>query len=80
MADHPDVFADGFSVTAGPFGVTVTLNLSQPTGEPGAHQDPNTIVARVRCSRELARVLADQLNHVLTASGQQAQASSSVKH
>lgn len=79
MPDHPDVYADGFSVTAGPFGVTITLNLSQPTGEPGSHQDPNAVVARVRCSRELARVLADQLAQVLTASGL-AQASSAVRH
>jgi hypothetical protein len=79
MTDYPDVYADGFSMTAGPFGVTLTLHRSDPTGEPGPHQDPNVTVGRVRLSRELAAVLADQLTKMLAASVQ-AQASSSVKH
>ena len=79
MTDHSDVYADGFSVTAGPFGVTLTLTRSEPTGEAGHHQDPNAVVGRVRFSRELASVLADQLNQMLAASGQ-SQTSSSVMH
>lgn len=79
MFDYPDLYADGFSLTAGPFGVTVTLHRSDPTGEAGPHQDPNVVVGRVRFSRELARVLADQLTQMLAASAQ-SQASSSVKH
>ncbi len=79
MSDYPDLYADGFSLTAGPFGVTITLHRSDPTGEAGPHQDPNEIVGRVRISRELSRVLAEQLNQMLAASAQ-SQASSSVKH
>lgn len=79
MTDFPDVFTDGFSMTAGPFGVTLTLHRSDPTGEPGPHQDPTVTVGRIRLSRELAKVLADQLTQMLAASVQ-AQTSSSVKH
>lgn len=79
MTDVSDVYADGFSLTAGPFGVTLTLTRSEPTGEAGQHQDPNVVVGRVRISRELARVLADQVNQALAASGQ-SMSSSSVRH
>ncbi len=79
MTDYPDLYADGFSLTAGPFGVTLTLHRSNPTGEPGPQQDPTESVGRVRFSRELARVLADQLNQMLAASAQ-SQMSSSAKH
>ncbi|HSO28838.1 MAG TPA: hypothetical protein VLS28_02975 [Candidatus Sulfomarinibacteraceae bacterium] len=79
MTDIADVYADGFSLTAGPFGVTLTLTRSEPTGEAGHHQDPSIIVGRVRFSLELARVLADQMSQMLAASGQ-TQTSSSVRH
>lgn len=79
MTDLPDVYGDGFSLTAGPFGVTLTLHRSEPTGEAGPHPDPNVVVGRFRFSRELARVLADQLNQLLAVSAQ-SQASSTVKH
>ena len=48
MADYPDIYADGFSVTAGRFGVTLTLTRSEPTGESGTHEDPREVVGRVR--------------------------------
>jgi hypothetical protein len=79
VSDLPDLYGDGFSLTAGPFGVTLTLHRSEPTSESGPHQDPNVSVGRVRFSRELARVLADQLNQLLAASAQ-TQTSSTVKH
>lgn len=79
VSDVSDLYADGFSLTAGPFGVTLTLTRSEPTGEAGQHQDPNVVVGRVRFSRELARVLADQLNQGLAASGQTG-STSSVRH
>ena len=75
----PDLYADGFSLTAGPFGVTLTLHRSEPTGEAGPHQDPNVVVGRIRFSRDLARILAEQLNQLLAASAQ-TQTSSTVKH
>jgi len=79
MPDIPDLYGDGFSLTAGPFGVTLTLHRSEPTGEAGPHQDPNAVVGRIRFSRDLARVLAEQLNQLLAASAQ-SPASSTVRH
>lgn len=78
MSDHPDIYADGFSITAGPFGVTVTLALSQPTGEPGPHEDPSATIARLRFSRELAQKLAEGLAQMLAASTQGGAPSSSI--
>lgn len=81
MAVEPDIYADGFSVSAGPFGLTVTLQLSDPSGEPGPRQEPSVNVARIRVSRELAKVLADQISDILTKSAQSGvQSSSQVKH
>ena len=79
MPDQPDLYTDGFSLTAGPFGVTLTLHRSEPTGEPGPHAVPNLVVGRVRFSHDLARVLAEQLNQLLTVSTQ-GQTSSTVEH
>ncbi len=77
--ETPDLYADGFSITAGPFGVTITLHLSDPTGEPGPHEEPNLVVGRVRVSRDLARALSDQIGQALTMTGQ-ARVTSGVKH
>ncbi len=62
MADYPDFYADGISVSIGPFGVTVTFQLSQPSLEPGPHVDAGQIVARARMSPALARALAQGLS------------------
>jgi hypothetical protein len=54
-----DVFADGVSVAGGPYGISLTFQLSDPAraGDP----DGMTTVARVRLSAELARALAGVL-------------------
>ena len=62
MADYPDFYADGIAVSVGPFGVTVTFQLSQPSLEPGPHVDTGQIVARARMSPALARALAQGLS------------------
>ncbi len=80
MADYPDIYADGFQLSAGPFGVTITLTVTQPSGEPGPHQDPTDTVARVRLSRELAQKLAETLPHSLAATMLTPQQGPSVKH
>ena len=61
MADHPDVYADSFSISANQFSVTVTLSRVEPTGEPGVHEEPKEIVARLRVSPALAGQLAKAL-------------------
>lgn len=81
MADYPDIYADGFGLSAGPFGVTVTLQLTDPSGEPGVREESNVTIGRIRLSRELAKALATQIEQILTASAQGvAQGTSSVKH
>jgi hypothetical protein len=67
MPDYPDIYADGFSVTVGPGGCTLTLRLTQPTGEPGTHQDPGDIVGRVRMSPFIMRALAQALSQAAAA-------------
>lgn len=79
MADYPDVYTDGFSLSGGVYGLTLTFTLSQPTGEPGPHEEPTNPVVRVRLGRELARTLMDTLGQMLAASGQP-QTSSTVRH
>ena len=76
MADYPDIYADGFSVTAGRFGVTLTLTRSEPTGESGTHEDPREVVGRVRLSPNLAKAVADALGKTLAAASQGAQPTS----
>ena len=75
MSDYPDIYADGFSVTAGRFGVTLTLTRSEPTGSPA----PTRIRARsgrVRLSPHLAKAVADALGKTLAAASQGAQPTS----
>ena len=80
MADVPDFFADGFSITIGPFGVTVTFQLTQPTLEPGPHVDPGSIVARARMTPALATALAQALGDVAAQQSNIQASDAGVKH
>ena len=80
MADYPDFYADGISVSIGPFGVTVTFQLSQPSLEPGPHVDTGQIVARARMSPALARALAQGLNDAAAQQANVQGAETTVKH
>jgi len=51
----PDIYADALSVASGPFGVTVTLYLTEPPRS-GAPQRAK-VMGRVRLSPELAEAL-----------------------
>lgn len=61
MADHPDFYTDGFTVSVSPFGITVTFQRTEPSLEAGTHVDSGEIVARARMSPALAKVLAQGL-------------------
>ena len=80
MSDYPDIYADGFSVTAGRFGVTLTLLRSEPTGEPGAHDDPREIVGRVRLSPNLAQAIGEALGNTLAVANRSTQKGSTTAH
>jgi hypothetical protein len=68
MADHPDIYADGFNITMSTFGVTITLIRSEPGGEAGPHEQPTVIVGRIRLSPQLAMALSEQLTQAMAGS------------
>jgi hypothetical protein len=80
MADFPDVYAEGFSVTVGPFGCIVTFSHILPTGEPGPHQDPSEPIARIRFSPIVAKGLADTLHSVIATAEQGGQGTKTISH
>ena len=80
MADYPDIYADGIGVTVGPFGVTITLQLSQPILEEGPHIDANLIVGRVRMDHALAKALAQGLNDAVAQHANVQQSEMTVRH
>lgn len=80
MTDYPDVFADGFSLTAGQYGVTLTLSRSEPTGEPGPHDEPQIVVARIRMTQSLAEAIAEATHQMIAAAQGISQTGSPIKH
>ncbi len=74
MADYPDVSADGFSLTVGPFGVLVTFTHVLPPEAAGAVQGqpqintaplPVEAVARVRLNPAIAQQLASTITQMI---------------
>ena len=66
MHEYPDVYADGYSLSFGPYGCTLTLLRSEPPLDaPGGHV-PSEVVARVRLSAPLARAIADALSQAVS--------------
>lgn len=69
--DIPDLFADGISVAAGPYGLTLSFHLSEPGRTPNG--EVGTLVGRVRLSPalafELAAILAQAQEAASGASG-----------
>jgi len=80
MVDYPDFFADGFSLTVGPFGVVITFQLSQPTLEPGPHVDEGIVIARARMTPALAKALAQGLNDAVAQQGNVQPGETTVRH
>ena len=80
MAEYPDVYADGFSISAGQFGVTLTLSVSDPTGEPGPHEEPSHPVARIRMSMALAEELTKMIGLTVSQSKSGQPSSQTTKH
>lgn len=54
--ETPDLFADGISVAAGPYGLTLSFHLSEPGKTPNG--EVGRLVGRVRLSPSLAFELA----------------------
>jgi hypothetical protein len=80
MTEFPDVYAEVFSITAGPFGCILTFSHILPTGETVAHQDPTEIVARVRMSPAAAKALVEGLNSTLAAAERGVHETKTISH
>jgi hypothetical protein len=81
MADYPDIYTDGFGVSVGPFGLTLTLYRTEPTGEPGAHEEPREIVARIRMNMTMGQAIGEAMEQMAAAAAQGIQQSqSTIKH
>jgi hypothetical protein len=74
MADYPDVSADGFTLTVGPFGVLVTFTHVLPPepanaiqGQPQINASPLPVepVARVRLNPGIAQQLAATITQMI---------------
>ncbi len=77
MADVPDIFGDGFSLTVGPFGVIVTVTRVVPPASGAgvtAHGPlPTEPVGRFRLSHGMAQELASRITQLLQQQAAQGQ-------
>lgn len=56
--DFPDIYADGVSVAAGPYGLTMTFLLTDPLDPNPDPKLPGRIVGRLRVGPLLAEAMA----------------------
>lgn len=68
MHEYPDIYADGYSLSAGPFGCTLTLLRSEPPLDSRGLQVPSEVVARLRLSAPLAKAVSEALARAVAAS------------
>ena len=61
IPEIPDIYADGVAISASAFGLTLTLQRSEPSTIAGTEQAAQRIVARVRLSPQLASFIAETL-------------------
>jgi hypothetical protein len=65
MADHPDVYADGITITVNPAGITLSFTRSEPATPGVSDAATIEIAARVRLARPMAEGLRDLLQRAL---------------
>ena len=71
MADHPDVYADGLSVSVNPLGVTLSFTRTAPA-VPKVSETANVeLVVRVRLARTVAEGVRDVMAKALEAGADQ---------
>lgn len=63
--DVPDIFTDGISAYAGPFGMSVTFYLSSAESAASKGNDPGRAMVRVRMNADLAEALAKILTNMV---------------
>jgi hypothetical protein len=65
MSDHPDVYADGVTITVNPAGLALTFTRSDPA-TPGVNDTERLVIAaRIRLSRPVAEAIRDTLTAAL---------------
>jgi len=62
--ERPDIYADGFSINAGPRGFAIALTRADPFGGPDGQTETIEIVAVVRMSPAIAQELANALQQI----------------
>jgi len=61
---RPDIYADGFSINAGPRGFAIALTRADPFGGADGQTESAEIVAIVRMSPAIAQELASALQQI----------------
>lgn len=69
MADYPDVYADGITITVNPLGIAVTFTRSDPATPGVTETEGRDIVARARLPRQVAEGLQTVLQQALALPG-----------
>ena len=65
MPEYPDIYADGLGIAAGPYGMTLTFQLTQPSGVLGVEEATTIPVARIRVSLALASFMVEALRQAV---------------
>ncbi len=71
MADHPDVHADGITITANDAEVILSFTRTDPAVPGVSDTVERVIVARVRMARPIAEAVRGVLTQALAHKGQQ---------
>ena len=71
MADHPDVYADGITITINPLGVTLSFTRTSPAVPNVVETAQTEIAATIRLARPVAEGVRDLLQQALSQEGTQ---------
>ena len=66
MADHPDVYADGVTITINPVGVAITFTRTTPAVPNVTDSAGTEIAATIRLARPVAEGVRDLLQQALS--------------
>lgn len=67
MTDHPDVYADGLTITASPVAVTLTFTRMEPAVPNVADAEQVVIACRVHLARPIAKAVRELLDRMMDA-------------
>jgi hypothetical protein len=79
MADHPDVYADGITVTISPINVVISFTRTDPE-VPGVSPAGKLVVARIRLHPVVAQGLVDVLRQAMAAQAKGKEETQTISH